>query len=249
MSVKIEIYKRPEFRRPVLLAGFPGMGMVAKQTVDYLIRKLNAEFFGEIVEEYPSVNTIIYNEGVFTSFPKGSYKLYFWREGDNELILLSGDQQPILAEKQHEMAEKIVEFSKDISVRRIYTTAAMAVLRYVERPRVYAVVSHPQLLDEIKRFGIEAMPGEGTIRGLNGLLIGYSRLKDVESACLLGETYLVDSMDVLAALAVTKKVSQMLDLDVDLSEMEEIARKVSEETQRALREAKAREERRLGYIS
>lgn len=247
--MRISIYKKPELRKPIMLAGFPGMGMVAKQVVDYFIRKLDAEFFGEIEEDYPSVNTILYSGGVFTSFPRSTYKFYYWGDGGREMILLTGNQQPVLAEKQHEMSEKIVEVARTLNVWRVYTTAAVAVLRYVERPRVYGVVSRPELLEELKRHGVEVMPGEGTIRGLNGLLVGYAKRGGIDGICLLGETYLVESVDVMAALAIMRKLISITGIKVDLTEVEETARKVSEETEKALREIRSREERKLGYIS
>ncbi|RLG59760.1 hypothetical protein DRN86_03770, partial [Candidatus Geothermarchaeota archaeon] len=66
-----------------------------------------------------------------------------------------------------------------------------------------------------------------------------------------GETYLIDSVDVKAALAVIKKLINLTGINVDLSEIEEVARKVGEETKRILRGLKRekKEEGRLGYIS
>ena len=232
-----------------MLAGLPGMGLVAKQVVDYFIRKLDAELIGEIEETYPSTNTIIYNNGVFLNIPRATYRFYYWSDRDREAIFFTGTQQPLTAERQHELAEQIVKIAKDFNVRRIYTTAALAVVRYVDKPRVYGVVTSPGLLIELKKHGIEVLTGEGTIRGLNGLLIGYAREAGIEGMCLLGETYLVDSVDVLAALAVMRKLINITGIQVDLTEAEEIARRLEEETEKVLKKLKKEEDKRLGYIS
>ena len=67
--------------------------------------------------------------------------------------------------------------------------------------------------------------------------------------CLLGETYLVDSVDVKAALAVIRKLSELTGIEVDLSEVEDVAERVGEETKRVLKELKEKKEKRLVYIS
>lgn len=247
--MKIIFYKKPLLKNPVMLAGLPGMGLVAKQVVDYFIRKLDAEFIGEFEEHYPPTSVVVFNNGILLPMAESSFKFYCWSGNDRSLLLFTGNYQPRLSEEQHRIAEKVVRIAQEFNVSRIYTTAAMATYRYVEAPKVYGVVTKPGLLRELKNVGVEEMPGEGSISGLNGLIISYAQKLGIEGICLLGETYLVDSVDVKAALAILRKLITLLGITVDLSEVEEIAKRVDEETRRVLEKFKEKRDKSLGYIS
>src|SRR3972149_3545786 len=70
-----------------------------------------------------------------------------------------------------------------------------------------------------RRIGSTLMT-EGTITGMNGVLVGIAKVKGLRGICLLGETsgYIVDPK---ASQAVLEALSRLLGIKVDLSILED----------------------------
>ena len=77
------------------------------------------------------------------------------------------------------------------------------------------------------------------ISGLNGLLLGVAKERNIEGICLLGEVpmYVTRMPNPMAALAITKVLTTMLGLEVDLTELGQQAREVKERIKQVAAEA------------
>lgn len=249
--MEVKLYGRPRAEELIMIAGLPGMGYVAKQVVDYLIEEMRATPFGEVVSPhlYPSV--VVFNDGLIDSFlEKKFYRFYLSEGGGRGFLFFTGEAQPSSAEGQRMLADKVAEAAARLGVRRVFTMAAYPVPRYVEEPKVYAVATTSSLLEQLVSKGVLVMPGRSSISGMNGLLLEYMAYRGVEGACLLSETYVIDSADVKAAAALVKKLKEVLDVDIDTTRMEEMAARFEEDLHRQyehLRRAKE-VEKGLGYI-
>jgi hypothetical protein len=69
------------------------------------------------------------------------------------------------------------------------------------------------------------MGGDLQISGLNGLLLGVAKERQLDAVCLLGEVphYASRFPNPIAALSIAETMLQMLDIDVDLAELKEQA--------------------------
>jgi proteasome assembly chaperone (PAC2) family protein len=67
--------------------------------------------------------------------------------------------------------------------------------------------------------------GNLQIAGLNGLLLGVAKEREMEGICLLGEvpSYATRLQNPMAALAVLEVLTTMLGVDIDLDEMAQMA--------------------------
>ncbi|RLF15435.1 MAG: hypothetical protein DRJ97_03935 [Thermoprotei archaeon] len=249
--MEVKLYGKPKAEELVMVAGLPGMGYVAKQAVDYLIEELKASPFGEVssLHLYPSV--VLFNDGLMESFlEKRFYRFYLSEVGRRGFIFFTGEAQPSSAEGQRALADKVAEAVAKLGVKKVFTMAAYPVPRYVEEPKVYAVATNSSLLQHLVSKGISVMPGRSSISGMNGLLLEYMAYRGVEGACLLSETYVIDSADVKAAAALVKKLKEILEVDVNTARIEEMAARFDEDLHRqyeGLRKAKE-VEKGLGYI-
>jgi proteasome assembly chaperone (PAC2) family protein len=220
----IKFIKIPELNNPYLIAGWPGMGLVAIKSVEYLIYKLKSIKFAELSgKEFfsPSEVTIIDNEIQIPSYPVGEF-YYHKTNKDNDLIFFKCSAQPEL-NKNYEYAKVIIEESINLNIRRIYTFAAMPIsVTYQQNLGVWVTATEKKLLHGLKQnYNVKIMD-TGKISGLNGLLLGVAKEYNIEGICFLGELpfYTVQMENPETSLAVLKVLSDHIQLDLDLTELE-----------------------------
>ncbi|MBS7641070.1 MAG: proteasome assembly chaperone family protein [Candidatus Bathyarchaeia archaeon] len=252
-TVIIEI-EEIEFKNPVLIEGLPGLGMVGRVAVKYLIRQLKAKKFAELYSPHFAYYVLIDREGIITLLKN---EFYYWKSdhGDTDLILLTGDSQAQTIEGQYEVAETILEYAKKKNVKAIITVGGYR-KDIVGTPQVFASATDPETLKKALEAGSLSSPPGSPIVGAAGLLIGLAKFKGINGICLLSETpgYMPDPRAAKSALMV---IAKMLNLKLDLAgldrEIERIARIEEElrkmEERRAIEEEIMRKEReRLSYI-
>jgi len=203
IDMGIRLDKEPELEKPVLIAGWPGIGNIGIIAVDTLRGVVRAEEFGEIEPWhffYPKKVSIKNGELKDLEFPTS--KFYFTRTGEKDLIFFIGEEQPTEGErayaegsKAYQMANLVLDVALKFGCHRIYTSgAAVAPIHHTMRPRVWAVPNSEGLIAEIKRYEntilmseIEGRGGQGSITGLNGLLLGVAKKRGLEAICIMGE--------------------------------------------------------------
>jgi proteasome assembly chaperone (PAC2) family protein len=85
---------------------------------------------------------------------------------------------------------------------------------------------------------------EGHISGMNGLLLGVAKRRAMRGFCLLGEIpfYTTSIENPKASMAVLQVLMRVLDLQVDLTELRELAVKAEKEIDRYLLELQQRQQ-------
>lgn len=199
----IRLYREPRLANPVLVAGWPGIGNIGIIAVDTLRGVLRAEEFGEIEPWeffYPKKVSVRNGELIDLEFP--SNKFYLGKTEKRELIFFIGEEQPTEGrgpyaegKKAYQMANLVLDVALKFGCHRVYTSgAAVAPIHHTMRPKVWAVPNSEDLIDEVKSYDntilmsdIEGRGGQGTITGLNGLLLGVAKKRGVEAICVMGE--------------------------------------------------------------
>lgn len=249
--MEVRLRGKLEGREAVMVAGLPGMGYVAKQAANYLIEETRAVLFGEVLSPYLYPPIALFNDGVLDTFlSKRLYCFYLAELSNVDLLIFTGEAQPSSAEAQRMLADEVAKAASEAGVRRVFTMAAYPVPGHVEEPKVYVVATSSRLLKDLVSRGLEPLPGRSSISGMNGLLLEYVAMRGIEGACLLSETYVIDAPDVKAAAALVKALKRILEAEIDVSRIEEVARRFDEDLHRqyeVLRKAEEME-RKLGYI-
>ena len=216
----IKLYAAPELRRPYLVAGWSGMGAVALLAANFLRQELDAEILGEIeAHEFFSPSQVHIKDRLIQvpEFPES--KFYFWqKEAAHDLIFFIGTEQP---SRGYEMALLVLEVAERFGVERIYTGAAFPTLiHHRQAPGVWGTATHPDLLAGMEAHGVQIME-QGTIGGLNGLLLAAARKRGIEGLCLLGEIpiYTTQMINPQASLAVLDVLTRMLHVEINLEKL------------------------------
>jgi len=234
------IYRQPRPKSCCMLASWPGIGDVSLIVARYLKQKLGAVEVGEIdpVKFFEPVGVIVEDNVVEKPrFPES--KFYYWagNKGDKGLLLFIGEAQP--AAKGYEMVDCVLDVARKFRVDRIYSCAAAVTrIHYSENSKVWGVATRPELIGELGRYEV-VLKGDLRIAGLNGLILGMAKEQDVEGICLLGEvpSYATQIANPKAALAVLEVLTEMLGIEVDLTDLGSVARQSEEEMETIAKQA------------
>jgi proteasome assembly chaperone (PAC2) family protein len=223
-----------------MLAAWPGIGNVAIIVATYLRRKLDFKPLGEIEASYffDPIGVVVKDNVVEApQFPQS--KFYYWKnkDGGRDVILFIGEDQP--ATKAYDMANCVLDVGIRFQVKRIYTcAAALTRIHHTEQPKVWGVATTQQLTKELKKYDLVER-GNLQISGLNGLLLGVTKEKDIEGVCLLGEvpSYATRVQNPMAALAVLEVLAKILGIKIDTAELAQIAKEAAEKMKQVAAEA------------
>ena len=240
MKGLVKFYARPKLNSPNMLAAWPGIGNVSIIVATYLERKLNFKRLGEIEAShfFDPIGVMVKDNVVEApQFPQN--KFYYWKNkgGGSDIILFIGDDQP--ATKGYEMANCVLDVGLSFQVKRIYTcAAALTRMHHTEQPRVWGVATSQRVAEDLKRYNLVER-GNLQIAGLNGLLLGVAKERDIEGVCLLGEVpmYTTRIQNPMAALVVLEALAEMLGIEIDTVELAQLARETKERMKQVAAEA------------
>ncbi len=226
MSDSVKIFARPKLKSPNLIAAWPGIGHVSILVAAYLEKKLEFKKLGEIKAPHffdPTGVTVRNNVVEAPQFPQSTFS--YWKNPNNgsDIILFIGEDQP--ASASYELANCILDVGERFGVKRIYTcAAAITKIHHSEQSRVWGVATVPDLIGELQKFDL-VHSGNLQISGLNGLLLGVAKERNIDGICLLGEVpmYTTRMQNPMAALAILGVLPEILGIKVDTFELSQIA--------------------------
>lgn len=240
MTDLVKIRARPKLNSPNMVAAWPGIANVSTIAVSYLRKRLDFKDLGEINASYffdPIGVTVRDNVVEEPQFPQSRF--YYWKNkpGKRDLILFIGDDQPTV--KAYELAHCVLDMAERFKVDRVYTcAAAITRMHHTEMPNAWGVATTKQLTAELKRYDL-LQRGNLQIAGLNGLLLGVAKERAIDAMCILGEvpSQAARLQNPMAALAILRVITKMLDVKIDLLELEQISRQAKDRLKQMAAEA------------
>ncbi len=240
MKGLVKLYAHPKLNSPNMLAAWPGIGNVAVIVATYLRKKLDFKELGEVeaAHFFDPIGVVVKDNVVEApEFPRSRF--YYWKNkgAGNDIILFIGEDQP--TSKGYELANCVLNVGEKFQVKRIYTcAAALTRIHHTELSRVWGVATSRQVAEDLARYDL-VQRGNLHISGLNGLLLGVTKERNIEGVCLLGEVpmYATRIQNPTAALVVLKVLTTILGIDVDLAELTQLASETREKMRQAAAEA------------
>jgi uncharacterized protein (TIGR00162 family) len=243
----VVMLETPVLNAPILIEGLPGVGNVGKIATDYLAEKLGAKKFAEIYSKHFPPQVTLNGDCVAQL---ACNELYYSKDvSGRDLVFLLGDFQGLTPEGQYDVADRIVDIAVSLKVSKIYTLGGYGIGTVVEKPRVLGAVTDVSLKEELERHGVTFVSGEPAagIAGASGLILGMSRVKGIDAACLMGETsgFFIDHKSSSVLLKVLVKI---LNVDIDMKELDERSQQMDEFTSKIKELAEDQNKNQLGYI-
>ncbi len=209
----------PSPKNPILVCGLPGSGYVGKLGVDHLISVFGARKVAEYYSASFPPHSIVREDGQVRSIHGELYHAQTGTAGD--LLLFTADAQPTTSKGEYELSDEVLKLAKGYGVRSVYSLAAYITGSFSKEPRVFGTSTSSKVLAELGGKDVQVMR-EGSITGMNGIMIGLAALYGMDGVCLLGETsgYLIDAG---AARAVLEALSRILGMKIELTMLAEKA--------------------------
>jgi len=251
----IKEFSSVDLNNPVLIEGLPGLGLVGKIVIRYLVKQLKAQKFAYLYSPHFPYFVLVNKKGSVRLL-RGAF--YRWKNTNgSDLILFTGDSQSQTIEGQYEIADKMLEFAKKHNVSTIVTIGGYRV-ETEAKPKVYVAATNPATLTKAVEAGAVVSGSGSPIVGTAGLILGLARFKKIDALCLLGETrgYLPDPMAASSVLEVLKIAFKfevdMAGLKDDIARAEKMVQRLQTiEEKRALQaeETRKEEDKKTTYIS
>ncbi|MFC1903151.1 PAC2 family protein [Chloroflexota bacterium] len=240
MKELVKLYARPRLKSPIMLAAWPGIGNVALIVATYLERKLGFKELGEVeASHFFDPIGVLVKDNVVESPHCPQNTFYYWKnkgEG-SDIILFIGESQPV--SKGYELANCVLDVGERFQVQRVYTcAAALTRIHHTEQPGVWGVATSHEVSEGLKQYEL-VRRSNLQISGLNGLLLGVAKERDIEGVCLLGEVpmYATRIQNPIAALAVLEVLTGILGVEIDMEELAQLAAEAREKMKEIAAEA------------
>ncbi|MCC6058702.1 MAG: PAC2 family protein [Thermofilum sp.] len=236
---RLVVYKELKLRDGVLVQGLPGIGLVGKIAVDYIISSLNLPKVAELTG--PGLMLPVGNAGVFVDgdgrLLLPSYKFYLLPLEGKDVLFLTSEVQPV-SWAQFEVAERVLDFFTSIGGREVVGVCGTSTES--EEVEVYFAAAPEVDTSKLEGLNLKRSSG-GTITGACGLLPALASLRGLRGYVIMGSTHTSEPNPV-AARAVVVTLSRLLGFSISLDELdrmileiksrEEVMRKMLEQAEK-----------------
>ena len=221
----------PKLKDPILIEGLPGIGNVGKVAVDFIIEELGAKKLYEFFS-YSFPHSVFISEENLVELPTISLYYKKLKEGDNDLLLLAGDIQPIDEESCYKFTEKILDILGEFKGNKVITLGGIGLQSVPKVPKVYCTGNSKEIVKEYKinKVSDNLYGVVGPIVGVSGLLPGLAKKKNIDGVCLLAETFGHPMyLGVKGAKEILKVLDKKHNFELDLKELEKEIKDIESE--------------------
>src|SRR5438552_18198677 len=150
--IDLHLNEAPTLKTPVLIAGLPDSGRVAKIVLDQLVKTLKAIPLGYLYSDYLPPRLLLKPDGTADLM---KHEIFYWINKDSgpDLVLYTGDAQPILPEGAFRLSDAVVKLAERLGVETVVTVGASITAKSAEHPQVYAAASAIASIYEHRQLG------------------------------------------------------------------------------------------------
>jgi len=219
--------------KTVLVTGFQGFGGVGYLTARYMVSKLGMKLIGYI--EPPNIPDFTSVEDYGLSMP---HEIFFRNvKGINVIVLLNrvNPDRKYLSS----FVQSVINLIKDLNIQEVYLVGGLD-MRFREGNEEFRWVK-TRAMSDIKIFNPYFVKGAYVVGPLAALLLEFEH-RNIPAIAVFPYTE-PESIDHRAAAVAVKVLSEILGLEVDISELIKYAEKV-EELEKSIQEALLNTERK-----
>jgi uncharacterized protein len=228
-DVQVILEKEPRAKNPLLIEGFPGIGLVGNIASQYIVNELKMTYLGAISSKFfPPFAVLL---GGIVNMPVRIYE-----EPEKELVVITADIaiHPLAS---YDIGKEIVSWAESIKAKEMVCLAGITMMS--EQHRVFGAVSIKDMMDRIEdKAEIFEM---GTITGITGSIMNECKIRRMPAICLLGETA-SDDPDPRAAIKVVETLNKIYGLGVSMARLAEQADQIEVQMHQLAQQLKASHE-------
>ncbi len=226
LTVEIKETASVQLNNPIIIEGFPGIGMIGTISASYLAEKLDMQLVGYIASSHFPPIAAIHN---YT--PVSPARIYASQKY-NLIVLFS--EFVIPTEVVYALSQQILAYAKGKKARMLYSLAGVASPQPDDK--LYGIASTPAVGDELKKHNVTLIK-EGATQGVSGVLIAECAQANFPAANIMVQT--ATPLDPKASAKLLNAVTRMLSLPVDTKELVSEGDKIESRLKDALEKVKS----------
>ncbi len=215
----VKIINKPlKSKNPMVIVGFPGIGLVGNISCQHIIEEMGMKYMGSIDSRYFPPLAVLFNGIVYLP-------VRIYEAAEKDLVIVISDI-PIHPTASYDISKVLVDWLQSIHAKNIVSIAGIATT--TGERRVFGGATNQELLEKIK--DKTEIFQVGTISGISGSIMTECYLRSMPAISLLGETP-GPNPDPRAAVQVVIVLNKIFGLSVDtdklLSQAEQIELELS----------------------
>jgi uncharacterized protein len=180
--MKFTNVEEPQVTKPMIIAAMQDMGNVGSIVIDFINRSLNTRCFRYASPPFPNY---VIDKGGYIEFQPERWE---YKYGRNIIEFGGGTSQPQTNAELYEMCEDVIAVAKKYSAQLIYTVGAFHTSRYLSKqPKTFVTTTSQELMEQVKRLGVETTQQSFFITGFNGLILGFAKSNNIRGIGVYGE--------------------------------------------------------------
>jgi len=225
----VKIINEPlKSKNPLVIQGFPGIGLVGNITCQHIIEELGMKYMGSIDSRYFPPLAVLFNGIVYMP-------VRIYEAPDKEIVVIISDI-PIHPTASYDISKILIDWMQAINASNIVSIAGIATT--TGERRVFGGATSAELLEKIK--DKTEIFQVGTISGISGSIMTECYLRGLPAVSLLGETP-APNPDPRAAVEVIKVLNKIYDLAIDTDKLLGQAEQIELELSKLSEQVKATE--------
>jgi uncharacterized protein len=203
----VKIINKPlESKNPLVIAGFPGIGLVGNIACQHIIEELKMKYLGSIDSRYFPPLAVLFNGIVYMP-------VRIYESAEKEVVVVISDI-PIHPTASYDISKELSNWMQTINTKTVVSIAGIATP--TGERRVFGGASDTKMLDLIK--DKTEIFQVGTISGISGSIMTECFLRGMDAVSLLGETP-GPNPDPRAAVQVLKVLNEIFDFSIDTDKL------------------------------
>jgi len=232
---RVKIIEREEISEGLkVICGLPDVGLVGTIAASHLISKLELEEVAYVRSELlPPI--IMLEKGL----PRSPIRMF----GSQDLIVLSSEIA-IPSSAIYPIIESIIDWMWKKKVEIVFTLGGLPIpnRHEIEKPKVFGASSNETLLKMLSGKEIQVIQ-RGFLVGPQALILSYCTERGIPAVALLAESF-YNYPDPEASSVVIQALNQIIDMEIDVSELIE----KGEEVRLAMRDMMRRTQAELARM-
>ena len=222
----VEIHRTADMkklRKPTLIMGFPGTGLVGSVAASQIVEALGLDFGGYITSSEFAPLAAIHDYK-----PMPAARIHY-SDKHNMVVVIS--EMTIPVGSSQDVADRIYEFAKSVNAASIISLGGISLQD--EKKGVFVVSSDPSVVKDIIAKKIAKPIKEGATTGVTGILLAKGTLDSYPVTTILAESS-EEYLDPKAASNVIKVLTKMTGIQVSTARLEKEAEEFSKDIKEAV---------------
>lgn len=222
--MEIKEIEHMKLKNPVIIEGFPGIGMVGTICASFLADKLQMKLIGYLASNlFPPIAAI------HDYKPVSPARIYA-SEKHNLIVIYS--EFVIPSQIVFPLAQEIISWAKKHEASAIYSLAGI-MSPQPDQQKIYGIAATKEIADKLTKAGVELIR-EGATQGVSGVLVAEAAAEGFPAGNVMIQT--AQPLDPRASAHLLKKFSEMIGIKLDttplITEAEKIETKMNEAMQK-----------------